>query len=111
MRILIDECLNRRLRRALPGHQVSSVQEMGWSGLRNGELLAAMAEAGFEVFLTGDRNLQFQQHVPSLAVAVVVLAARSTKLVDTLPLMGQVEAVLTQLQPGQVRMIYPERAG
>ena len=85
MRILIDECLDWRLERGLPGHECPSVPRMGWSGIKNGRLLALMREAGFDVFLTADRNLQFQQNLPPTGVAVIVLAAPSTRLVDPLP--------------------------
>lgn len=64
MRILIDECLNWRLGRALTGHYAVSAQKMGWGGIKNGQLMALAMENGFDVFLTGDRNLSFQQNMP-----------------------------------------------
>jgi predicted nuclease of predicted toxin-antitoxin system len=70
MRVLIDECLNWRLGRALTGHYAVSVQRMGWSGIKNGQLLALAEQNGFDVFLTGDRNLTFQQNTTQLRVAV-----------------------------------------
>lgn len=66
MRILIDECLNWRLGRALTGHYAVSAQKLGWNGVKNGKLLALAVENGFEAFLTGDRNLTFQQNVTGL---------------------------------------------
>jgi hypothetical protein len=63
MRILLDECVPRRLARELAGHDVRTVPEMGWSGKRNGELLQLMAGQGFEVFLTVDQNLRYQQNL------------------------------------------------
>ena len=62
MRILLDECLPRRLRRGLPGHEVRTVQELGWAGTKNGALLRRAMAEGFEVFVTVDRNLEYQQH-------------------------------------------------
>jgi predicted nuclease of predicted toxin-antitoxin system len=62
MRVLIDECLNWRLSRALTGHYAASAQKKGWGGIKNGALLA-LAEKDFDVFITGDRNLSFQQAV------------------------------------------------
>jgi predicted nuclease of predicted toxin-antitoxin system len=106
MRILIDECLNWRLTRALTGHYSVSVQKMGWSGLTNGALLAS-AEKEFDAFLTGDRNLSLQQDVTQYAIAVVVLHASSTQLHHTLPLIAKVLAALPSLKPGQVMDIYP----
>ena len=106
MRILIDECLNWRLARALTGHYAVSAQKMGWGGLKNGALLAE-AEKQFDVFLTGDRNLNFQQNVNQYRIAVVVLHAASTQLHHTLPLMPKVQALLSSLKPGQVVDVYP----
>jgi hypothetical protein len=102
VRILLDECLPRRLRRGLPGHDVRTVQELGWSGTKNGALLRRAVEGGFAVFLTVDRNLEYQQHVPGLGLAVVALRARSNDVVDLEPLMPSVLAVLATPSPGRV---------
>ena len=101
MRILLDECLDWRLCEFLAGHHCLSVAAMGWSGVTNGQLLR-MAEREFEVFLTGDRNLTFQQNLTKFDLAVVVLEAPSTRLADTAPLMPQVRAVLRTIQPREV---------
>ena len=105
MRVLIDECLNWRLGRALTGHFCTSVQRMGWSGIRNGELLEKMRQERFDVFITGDRNLQFQQNLPAAGVAVVVLRAGSTRLAETLPLMPGLVALLPQVKAGSVLFV------
>jgi predicted nuclease of predicted toxin-antitoxin system len=107
MRILIDECLNWRLGRALSGHYAISVQRMGWSGVRNGELLALAEKNQFDVFLTGDRNLMFQQNTTQCRIAVVVLEAPGIQLHLTLPLMPKVLALLSSLRPGQVVRVGP----
>jgi predicted nuclease of predicted toxin-antitoxin system len=104
MRILIDECLDWRLGLALTGHACVSVQKMGWGGVNNGKLLA-LAQEEFDVFLTADRNLSFQQNTTKFHLAVVVLAAGSTQLDKTLPLMPQVLALLPRLTPGQIRVV------
>jgi predicted nuclease of predicted toxin-antitoxin system len=104
MRILIDECLDWRLGPALTGHDCVSVQEMGWGGIKNGKLLA-LAQEEFDVFLTADRNLSFQQNTTKFQIAVVVLVAGSTQLNKTLPLMPQVLALLPGLTPGQVATV------
>jgi len=106
MRILIDECLNWRLARALTGHSAVSAQKMGWGGIKNGELLEKAARE-FDVFITGDRNLSFQQDVTQFKIAVVVLHAGSTQLHHTLPLMSKVLALLPTVRPGQVVDVYP----
>ena len=102
MRILLDECVPRPLRRELPGHEVRTVVEMGWTGKRNGELLRLLAAEHFAVFLTADQNLQYQQNARTLQVAVVVLVAPTNKLDDLVPLMPTVRTMLGSLQPGVV---------
>jgi len=106
MRVLLDECLNWRLARALTGHYAVSAQKMGWGGIKNGALLIK-AEREFDVFITGDRNLSFQQDTTKFDIAIVVLHAPSTQLHQTLPLMAKVLALLPALRPGQVVNVYP----
>ena len=106
MRILIDECLDWRLCRALPEHYCASVQQKHWEGLTNGTLLEK-AQTEFDVFLTGDTNLSFQQNLTKFNLAVIVLEASSTRLVDTIKLVPQVLLVLTSIQPGNVLRIGP----
>ncbi len=105
MRVLIDECLNWRLARGLPGYFCTSVQRLGWSGIKNGALLERMRSERFDVLITGDRNLQFQQHVPASGIAVVVLRSGSTELAETLPLMPLVLEKMTRLRPGTITYI------
>jgi predicted nuclease of predicted toxin-antitoxin system len=107
MRILIDECLNWRLGRAFVGHDAIAVQKMGWSGIKNGKLLTLAVENGFAVFLTGDRNLAFQQNVTEFAIAIVVLEAEGIQLAQTLPLIPKVLALLPTLKPGEVVRVKP----
>ena len=77
---------------------------MGWGGVKNGKLLV-LAQAEFDVFLTADRNLSFQQNTTKFQIAVVVLVAGSTQLEKTLPLMPKVLALLPGLTPGQVAIV------
>lgn len=98
MRLLLDESMPRRFRRALPAHTVKTAVEMGWSGVKNGALLA-LAAAEFEAFITVDRNLPYQQNVAVLPIAVVVLVAHSNELQALLPLVPRLEEVLVMLQP------------
>ena len=102
MRVLLDECLPRRLRGGLPGHVVQTVQELGWAGTKNGALLRRAVAEGFEVFVTVDRNLEYQQHVPGLGLAVVALRAPSNDIADLEPLLPAVLVLLPALTPGQV---------
>jgi len=102
VRILIDECLNWRFSGALTFHYAVSAQKTGWAGIKNGKLLALAIENGFDVFLTGDRNLAFQQNTHQLAIAIIVLEAEGIQLHHTLPFMPKVLALLPTIKPGQV---------
>jgi len=106
VKLLLDECLDWRLRRDLPGHEVKTVQEMGWDGVKNGRLLE-LAQREFQVFITGDRNVSFQQKLSNFSIAVVVLKAGSIRLVHTRPLMSKVLAILPSLKAGQVITVAP----
>jgi hypothetical protein len=101
LKILLDECLPRRLALLLPGHDVRTVRDMDWLGLSNGKLLAA-ADPHFDLFLTVDRNLVQQQKLEGLYLAVIVLHAKSNKIEDLTPLVEEVLAVLPTIKPGQV---------
>ncbi len=73
-KILLDECIDRRLARQISGHEVRTSPEMGWAGLDNGKLLAKAAKE-FDVFITVDRNLTFQQNLPKFSIAILILHA------------------------------------
>ncbi|MEH2331781.1 hypothetical protein [Nostoc sp.] len=102
MRILLDKCVARPLRRELTDYQVCTVVEMGWSGKKNGELLQLMAQESFTVLLTTDQNLRYQQNLQQAGVAVVVLVASSNRLPDLLPLIPSVCSILETIAPGVV---------
>ncbi len=105
MRILLDEQLPRQLAQEIPNHEVRTVQQQGWAGLGNGELQRRAAAAGFEIFVTADQNLQFQQNLRGSPLRVVVLAARSNALADLLPLIPAMLAAVTRAQPGDVERV------
>jgi predicted nuclease of predicted toxin-antitoxin system len=94
MRILIDECAPRPLRNQFPGHDARTVSEMGWSGKKNGELLALMASQGFEVLVTTDSNLRYQQNISASGVAVIVMFSVTNRLAELLPLVPSVLAAI-----------------
>jgi predicted nuclease of predicted toxin-antitoxin system len=104
VRVLLDECLPSRLKRELVGHDAKTAPEMGWASKRNGELLA-LAVGQFDVFLTADRNLSYQQDVSSFDVAVVVLVARSNRLEDLRPLAPRILEVLALAERGAVTLV------
>jgi predicted nuclease of predicted toxin-antitoxin system len=98
MRILLDESLPRSLRGELTSHSVKTVAEMGWSAIENGELLRRATEQ-FDVLVTADQNLQFQQNMDALPISVIVLAARTNRLDDLRPLIPELLARLGALAP------------
>ena len=104
MRVLLDECLPRRLKRELVGHDARTVPEMGWASKRNGELLA-LAAAEFDVFLTADRNLSYQQDVSTFDVAVVVVVAQSNSIDDLRPLAPKILEALASAERGRVILV------
>ena len=101
MRVLLDECLPRRLKADLPDHEVRTAQEEGWSGMKNGALLQA-ASGRFDVFLTVDRNIPFQQNLRGLKIGILAMVAPSNRLADLRPLMAQVRQALPNVRAGQV---------
>jgi hypothetical protein len=100
-RVLLDENLPRLLKRELPGFEVSTVPEVGWAGVKNGKLLR-LAEVEFDIFLTGDRNLSYQQPLHTFNLGIVVVRARTTKLEDLLPLVPEIRKAFHQVKAGQV---------
>jgi len=101
MKILLDECLPRKLKRELLGHIVATVPEMGWASIKNGALLR-FAEAAFEVFVTADQNLQYQQNLRSTVLGIIVLVAPNTRLETLRPLIPNVLLALQTIQAGDV---------
>ena len=98
MRILLDACVPSRLASELVGHDVRTVPEMGWASQENGALLA-LAEGRFDVFLTTDQRISYQQVLPRFAIALV---ARRNKLEVLLRLLPELKRTLESLEPGQV---------
>jgi predicted nuclease of predicted toxin-antitoxin system len=104
MRILLDEDLPRRLAELLVGHEVSTVQRSGWSGIKNGQLLG-LAAAQFDVLLTMDRNLEFQQNLATLPIAVLVVEAVSNRIEDLKPMVSAILDELNDISPKSLRRI------
>jgi hypothetical protein len=101
MRVLLDECVPKRLRAELGQHTVSTVVEAGWSGIKNGQLLTLSATK-FDCFLTVDRNLQFQQNVSALPIAVIVVRALDNRYASLVSLMPRVCEALASIEPRQL---------
>lgn len=108
MRVLLDECVDWRLSRDIAGHDVKTARQMGWATIANGESLALAAER-FDVFVTVDRNLSFQQNLVSYRIAVLVLRAPTNRLADLRQLVPELLAALTTAQPGTATYVGIER--
>ena len=101
MKVFVDECVDWRLSRDIVGHEVKTARQMGWSTIKNGELLALAAKA-FDVFVTVDRNLSFQQNLPAFSIAVIVLRAPSNRLADLKLLIPELLACIPSAKKGAV---------
>jgi predicted nuclease of predicted toxin-antitoxin system len=95
MKLLLDECLPRKLKEYLPVHKCYTVPEAGWAGKKNGELLLLAEESGFEVFLTLDQGMEYQQNLEGRKISVVLVSTHSSRLADLLP---RIPAILTALR-------------
>lgn len=104
MKVLLDECVDWRLGRDITGHEVKTARQMRWSTVKNGELLA-LASKNFDVFVTVDRNLSFQQNLPTFSIAVVVLRAQSNRLADLQPLIPKLLEAISTAKHGVVTYV------
>jgi hypothetical protein len=104
VKVLLDECVDRRLARDIAGHEVRTVPETGWAGLKNGELLKR-AQEQFDVFVTVDRNLPFQRDLSVFSIAVVVLRAQTNRLGDLRVLVPKLLAVIPTSKAGEVTWV------
>ena len=104
MKILLDECLDRRLAKEIIGHETKTVPQMKWAGIKNGELMR-LAETEFDVFITVDHNLSFQQNLPKFNIAVLVLHAKSNRLADLQPFAEEIIESLSKLEKGKAEVI------
>ena len=104
MRILLDESLPERLRHSFTGHEVDTVRWMGWSSTKNGRLLD-LAEEEFDVFLTADQNLPFQQDLRKRKIRVIVLGATDNQLATVQVLVPAVLQALETIKPGQWMLV------
>lgn len=104
MRILLDECIDQRFAKELEGHEVITVPQAGWAGIKNGELLSR-AQSQFDAFVTVDRNLAFQQNIPQFTIAVIVLESTTNRLKDLRPLLPKLQQLLLKVRKGEVSRV------
>jgi hypothetical protein len=106
MRLLSDECLPKDLARELPGHPVKTVPQAGWASISNGELLRLIAASGeFDIFVTVDKSLPHQQKIKELPFAIVLLRAKSNRLIHMSPFAPEILRRLSEFQPGHVYVL------
>lgn len=101
MKLLLDECVPRPLRKQLKGHDVVTIEQAGLKGLENGDLLKA-ASTDFEVLVTVDKNIEYQQNPKNLPMAVLILSANSNRLEDLMPLIPTALSALTDIKSGEI---------
>lgn len=111
MKILFDEDTPYPLKPHLLGHEVTTVPKMGWAGIQNGELLGLVQASQFEVFLTCDQNMEYQQNLSAYRFSIVVFRVPNKKMETLLPLVPQLLAVLPAVKPGTVHHIEKAREG
>jgi predicted nuclease of predicted toxin-antitoxin system len=105
MKVLLDECIPRRLKNALPDHECQTVPEAGLAGQKNGLLLSFAEGAGFDLFLTMDQGLQYQQNLAGRSIAILIVRARSNRIEDLLPHLEACRSIMKSIQPGEVRRV------
>ena len=104
MRILLDECVDQRFAKELEGHEVMTLPQAGWAGIKNGDLLSR-AQSQFDAFVTVDRNLAFQQNVPQFSIAVIVLESPTNRLKDLRPLLPKLQQLLLNVRKGEISRV------
>ena len=108
MRILLDECVNPRVREAFPQDEVRTVREMGWGGIKNGKLLA-LSHGLFDVFLTLDQNIEYQQNISRFRFGFLVVKVPDNKISSYLPLFSAMADAAQKLRAGEiVRISHPD---
>ena len=102
MKVLVDESLPIALALELKNHEVSTVRAQRWLGLRNGVLLRAAVDSGFQILITADKALRYQQNLPSIGIGVVLVFRVRNRMSDLRPLMPRILAAIEQARPGQL---------
>lgn len=102
MKLLLDECIPRKLKDKLTGFECRTVPEMGLAGRKNGELLSLAEESGFHVFVTIDRGIEYEQNFTSRPIAIILVQAKSSRLADLLPHVPEILRLLSSINKGEV---------
>jgi len=105
MKILLDECIPRKLKNSLADHECQTVPEAGLAGKKNGDLLSLAEQAGFDLFFTMDKGVPYQQNLIGRNIAVLLVRARSNRLADLLAQLAECRSILSSIQPGQLMRV------
>lgn len=105
MKILLDECLPVDFRHSIPGHEVHSAEWAGLKGRTNGELLTSAEAAGYQVLLTVDQGLAYQNNLSNCSIAVLAIRSKTNQLEDLIPLVDSILAALAGIRPGEVQRV------
>jgi len=101
MRLLIDECIDERFRHSFPEHECETARHVKLAGLKNGKLLSAAESTGFDVIITVDQNIPYQQNLRDRKISLLILCAPTNRLRDLQQLVPAVRNALIVIQPGQ----------
>jgi predicted nuclease of predicted toxin-antitoxin system len=102
MKVLLDECIPRKFKKSLPGHECQTVPEAGLAGKTNGELISIAEERGFDVLLTVDKGLGHEPNMAGRRIAILIVRAKSNRLADLLPHASACIAQISSLRHGQI---------
>ncbi len=105
MKILLDECLTKKLKQELPLHEVYTVFELGISGIKNGKLLKFCAENNFDLLLTIDKNMAFQQNLKNFSLSIVVFDAKSSRIEELVPFIPTFNEKCSSFKKSEVYII------
>jgi hypothetical protein len=105
MKVLLDECIPRKLSASLVGHECRTVPQEGFAGAKNGELLTLAEKCGFQIFLTIDRGLEHQQNLQARSIAVILIRATTGRLVELLPRAPEILKAIASARPGFVTKV------
>ena len=102
MKILLDECVPWPMHRLLTSHSCTSVQAQGWSGIRNGDLLQR-AEGEFDLFITSDQNIRYQQNLVGRSIAILELSTNDLRRIEAAP--SLIENAINELEPNEFKQL------
>jgi hypothetical protein len=101
-KLLLDECIPKKFKHHMLGHECVTVPEVGWAGQKNGALLSLAEQAGFQVFITLDQGIGYEQNLSGRRIGVILIRAKSSRLEDLIPHAAEILAAMDSIGPGQI---------